>query len=349
MKKTHKLLSLVLALAMSLSLAACGGSSNSGNASSGDSSADAPAASGERKVIIAGTGLTDNHFGARALEEMKKYLDENTDTLTMEIYTNNEIGNDKDVLEAIQYGTATLNIPTPAVMANFAPAFNLLSLPFVFEDAETAHDLVDGEWGQKLAATAESAGFKVLGIGDYGFRQLTTSKKQVNSLADYAGLKIRVMQNNLYIATYSALGTNPTPMASGEVFTALQQNVVDGQENPLSNIYTQKFNEVQSYILKDNHVCDFLIFAFSKEFYDGLTADEQTALQAAVDVAVNYTREQCAADDADCEAKMADSLTITEISDEFRQECVDATASVREEYGKEADETLYNEMMEALA
>lgn len=219
----------------------------------------------------------------------------------------------------------------------------------IIEDAETAHNLVDGEWGQKLAATAESAGFKVLGIGDYGFRQLTTSKKQVNSMADYAGLKIRVMQNNLYIATYSALGADPTPMASGEVFTALQQNVVDGQENPLSNIYTQKFNEVQSYILKDNHVCDFLIFVFSKEFYDGLTADEQTALQAAVDVAVNYTREQCAADDADCEAKMAENLTITEISDEFRQECVDATASVREEYGKEADETLYNEMMEALA
>ena len=341
-----KMLSFVLAACMMLSLAACG-SSETADPDAAPSGEETPAAA-EKKVITVGTGLTDSHYGTVALEKMKEYLEANTDTLTVDIYANGSTGADKDVLEAIQYGTATLCIPTPAVMANFTPAYNLLSLPFIFEDAEAAHDLLDGEWGQKLCAAAEDAGFKVLGIGDYGFRQLTTSNKPIASMADYKGLKIRVMQNDLYIAMYEALGANPTPMASGEVFTALQQGVVDGQENPLSNIYTQKFNEVQKYILKDNHVCDFLIFAFSKEFYDALTADEQTALQEAVDIAVNYTREQCAAADAECEALMAEELSITEITPEFRSECVAAVQDVCESYGKAADEALYAELMSAL-
>lgn len=341
-----KMFSFGLAVCMVLSLVACG-SSESPDTSDTSSPDGAGIVSSDKKVITAGTGLTDSHYGTVALEKMKEYLEENTDTLTVEIYSNNSIGSDKDVLEAIQYGTATLCIPTPAVMANFTPAYNLLSLPFIFEDAEAAHNVLDGEWGQKLCAAAEDAGFKVLGIGDYGFRQLTTNKP-VSSMADYKGMKIRVMQNDLYIAMYEALGANPTPMASGEVFTALQQGVVDGQENPLSNIYTQKFNEVQKYILKDNHVCDFLIFAFSKEFYDGLTPAEQEALQASVDIAVEYTREQCAAADAECEELMSAGLTITEITPEFRNECVTAVQEVCATYGKAADETLYTELMSAL-
>lgn len=353
MMKMKKAFAMLASAVLMFFLAACGASDTdptpAQNTGGGQTQAEEPSGSGgERKVIITGTGLTDSHFGTLALQEMKTYLDENTDTLTMEIYPNNAIGNDKDVLEAIQYGTATLNIPTPAVMANFVPAYNLLSLPFIFESPEQAHGLMDSEWGQKLMDAAESAGFKVLGIGDYGFRQLTTSKKQISSLSDYSGLKVRVMQNDCYIAMYEALGANPTPMASGEVFTALQQGVVDGQENPLANIYTQKFNEVQSYILKDNHVCDFLVFAFSKEFYDGLTADEQAQLQAAVDVAVEYTRVQCAASDAECEEIMAQNMTITEIDVDFREDCVAATAPVRDEFGKAANADLYVEMMNAL-
>lgn len=357
MKFWKQMLLLALAGCLMIALTACGGGKNppSGGENEPDQSSaqqtqpSAPSApSGERKVIIAGTGLTDTHYGTVSLEKMKEYLEEHTDSLTVEIYPNNAIGNDKDVLEAIQYGTATLNIPTPAVMANFVPAYNLLSLPFIFEDAEAAHELLDGDWGRKLRASAESAGFQVLGIGDYGFRQLTSGKKEIKSLADYAGMKIRVMQNDLHIATYEALGANPTPMASGEVFTALQQKVVDGQENPLSNIYSQKFNEVQSFILKDNHVCDFLVFAFSKEFYDGLTPEEQTALQEAVDLAVAYTREQCAATDAECEAIMAKDMTITEITPDFRAECVAAVESIWDEFGNAADAELYAEMLAAL-
>lgn len=138
-----KMLSFVLAACMMLSLAACG-SSETADPDAAPSGEETPAAA-EKKVITVGTGLTDSHYGTVALEKMKEYLETNTDTLTVDIYANGSIGADKDVLEAIQYGTATLCIPTPAVMANFTPAYNLLSLPFIFEDAEAAHDLLDGE------------------------------------------------------------------------------------------------------------------------------------------------------------------------------------------------------------
>lgn len=355
-----KVLSIILALTLVVLCVACGGNSSAPAASAPAASApaasapanSAPAAStpanAEKKVIIAGTGLTETHYGTVSLEKMKEYLEANTDTLTVEIYPNQLIGADKDVMEAMLYGTATMCIPTPAVVSNFCTAYNLLSLPFIFQDADSAHNLLDGEWGQALMTAAESAGYKVLGIGDYGFRQVTTSKKQLTCIDDYKGLKMRTMQSDLYIAIYNALGANPTPMASGEVFTALQQNVVDGQENPLSNIYSQKYNEVQKYILKDNHVCDFLIFAFSKEFYDGLTADEQAALQKAVDIAVDYTREQCAAADAECEELMKNDLVITEITPEFREDCINAVADVRASYGEAADPKLYADLMKAL-
>ena len=146
-----------------------------------------------------------------------------------------------------------------------------------------------------------------LGFGDFGFRHITNNVRPIQTVEDMKGLKIRTMSVPIHLEMFEAMGASPTPMNSSEVFSALQQGVVDGQENPCSNIYSNKYHEVQKYLTLDGHVFTFVTFVCSKEWFESLTEAEQTAVREGVDIATEYMSQACTAEDeAALEAMIAE-------------------------------------------
>jgi tripartite ATP-independent transporter DctP family solute receptor len=306
-----------------------------------------PAPKGE-KVIIAGTVANKDQWVAKSLVIFKEYVEANT-SIKVDIFDSGQLGGDKEVVEGIKYGTATMCVPTAAVMGNFVKQYNILSLPFLFKTQEMGDKILQGQFGKKLKASVENAGYKCLGIGDQGYRHTTNNVRPITKLEDYKGLKIRTMENPAHLDTYRALGANPTPMAVTELFSALQQGIVDGQENPLSVIVARKFNEVQKYLTLDAHFADYLVYVISKNFYDGLNAKEKKVLQEGVNKAVEYSQKAVKEDDAKAlQTLRQSSMKVSEMAPGERVRIVQAVQPVLKKYRSQAGAALFDSLMKEI-
>ena len=182
----------------------------------------------------------------------------------------------------MQLGTQELTFTSTGPVPNFVPEVAILDIPFLFRDYAHARAVLDGPIGQELLQKFPSKGMVALAWGENGFRHMTNSKHVVNTPDDLKGLKMRTMENPVHIQAYKAFGIIPTPMAFPEVFTALQQGTVDGQENPLSVITSAKFDQVQKYLSLTGHVYSPALFLMNKAAFDKLSpADKQAFLDAA--------------------------------------------------------------------
>ena len=208
------------------------------------------------------------------------------------------LGGERESIEAVQLGTQELTFTSTGPVPNFVPEARILDIPFLFRDKAHAHAVLDGPIGQEMLAKFEAKGFKALAWGENGVRHMTNNKRAVNAPGDLKGLKMRTMENDVHIAAYKGFGIITTPMAFPEVFTALQQGTVDGQENPLSVITSAKFDQVQKYMSLTGHVYSPAIFLMNKAAFDTLSAaDKQIFLDAAKE-AVKANRARVAEDDA---------------------------------------------------
>lgn len=251
-------------------------------------------------VMKVGLGVPESHFEVRGMRLFEKYVEEKTNgEIEVELYPATQLGNDKEVLESIKVGIAQMNLPGPAVLSNFVKDFSIISLPYLFDNVDIANRVVDGKWGKDLLQKLNKAGFVGLGYGNFGYRQVTNNKRPITKLEDFKDLKLRVMQNPSHIATFRKLGANPTAMAFSEVFSALQQGVIDGQENPLKNISSNKLHEVQKYLTLTDHAYEWVVFVVGKKWYDKLTPKQQQVLQEASDIAIKYMCEAVEQDDAE--------------------------------------------------
>ncbi|MBI4735150.1 MAG: DctP family TRAP transporter solute-binding subunit [candidate division NC10 bacterium] len=183
-------------------------------------------------------------------------------------------------------GTIHLTVTSTGPLGGFVPEMNVVDLPFLFRDGEHAYKVLDGEIGRGLLNKFDAVGIKGLAFWENGFRHITTAKKPVREPADMKGLKIRVMENKVHQAAFRQLGSDATPMAWGEVFTSLQQGLLDAQENPIPIIYTFKLNEVQKYVALTGHVYSPAPLLMSKKSWDRMPPDIQkimfdTALEVA--------------------------------------------------------------------
>lgn len=303
------------------------------------------------KTMKVGLGVPESHFEVRAMKEFKKYVEEKTQgEILVDLYPATQLGNDKEVLEAIKVNVAHMNLPGPAVLGNFVKDFSIVSLPYLFATQEIADKVCDGPWGQKLLSKLDAAGFVGLGFGDFGYRHVTNNVRPITRLEDFKGLKLRVMQNPSHIAVFRSLGANPTAMAFSEVFSALQQGVIDGQENPLKNITSNKLTEVQKHLTLTRHVYEWIIFVVGKRFYDGLTPEQRKTLQEAAIIARDYMRNAVVADDAEALEEIRKAgLVVTELTPgEFARIQETATKTVVEEANK-INPQLYKELVEAIA
>jgi tripartite ATP-independent transporter DctP family solute receptor len=214
------------------------------------------------------------------------------------IHHSRQLGDERQVVEGLQLGTVHLAVSSTGPLGGFVPEMNVLDLPFLFRDASHAYKVLDGDIGRSLLEKFEAVGIKGLAFWENGFRHITTAKKPITRPTDLKGLKIRVMENRVHQAAFRQLGADATPMAWGEVFTSLQQGLLDAQENPIPIVSTFKLYEVQKFLALTGHVYSPAPVLLSKKSWDRMPADiQKILLDTAVEVAriqrqLNRTQEQ---------------------------------------------------------
>lgn len=205
----------------------------------------------------------------------------------IKVFPNSTIGNDRDMAEGMQIGSVDFAL-IAGVLGNFEPSIQIMELPYLFKDETHLRKVMYGPIGDELLdKLLKSSDIRGLAFWERGPRQLTTNKP-INSLNDIKGLKIRVPEIPPIIAAWKAMGTNPTPMAWGEVYTGLQQNVIEAQENPVPFIHAGKIYEVQKYIAMTNHKYEYVLIAMSNKAWLKLSADQQKAVKEAAAEATQY-------------------------------------------------------------
>lgn len=230
------------------------------------------------------------HFGAVKFKEIVESKTEGK--VQIDIFPNNQLGTgERDIIEGLQLGTVDIYVGSTGPMGGFEKKFLLFDFPFLFKDKKHVYAVLDGEIGKHIMGLLEAKGIHGMGWMENGFRNLTNSKRPVATPKDAAGLKIRTQENKVHMAMWRALGTDPTPMAWSEVFTALQQGTIDGQENPVPVIYTSKLFEVQKHLSLTRHVFSPAMIAMSKSAFESLPENYRSILEAAAQEAALYQRE----------------------------------------------------------
>jgi tripartite ATP-independent transporter DctP family solute receptor len=209
---------------------------------------------------------------------------------TVALFPNRQLGEEKEMVEALRFGTLDMGIVTNASVANLEPKLQLLDMPFLFKSSEQAHGVLDGPVGDTLKTAVNSKGIVVLGFMEAGFRTMINNSKPVLKPADVVGVKYRTMQNPVYIQMFQSLGGSPIPMAWGEVFTALQQGTVDGMEIPMAVVNGNKFYEVVKYLSLTNHTYTAIELLISKKVLAKLDAETQKTITEAGRLAVKNQR-----------------------------------------------------------
>jgi len=218
--------------------------------------------------------------------------------IKVQSFYSGSLGGERESIEAVQLGTQELTLTSTGPVPNFVPAARILDIPFLFRDKAHARAVLDGPIGQEMLKEFEPKGFKALAWAENGVRHMTNSKRAVNVPEDLKGLKMRTMENPVHVAAYKGFGIVTTPMAFPEVFTALQQGTVDGQENPLSVIMAAKFDQVQKHLSLTGHVYSPAIFLMNKAAFDKLSAADQQAFLEAAKEATKANRARVDEDDA---------------------------------------------------
>lgn len=290
MKK--RVFAFALTLVMTLGLTACGGKTT--DSSSGDSTAAAK----DSYTFKFADVVADNHpynMGARYFKEnLEAAAKEAGYNVTMEIYSNSALGGERELAESMQLGTLDMAL-IPGCAVSFNPKWGLIDLPYLFESREVAHAVLDGEIGKELAADMpEETGLRLLAYWENGFRNMTNSKAPINGPEDVKGVTIRVPETEVYVSFFSELGANVVTMSFSELYTALQQKTVDGQENPTALIATNKLYETQKYMSLTEHIYGPSELCFSEKIWKTLPADLQEIIQKCAEDARDYERQCCA-------------------------------------------------------
>lgn len=267
-----------------------------------------------------------------------KELVEAGSDLTIEIFPNAKLGDERTLLEGMQFGTIDMGLITNGPVSNFYPPIAVLELPFLFASPEEAYRVMDGAIGQELLANLDQVGLKGLAYAERGFRNLTNSKKEVLTPADLEGLKIRVMENPVYIDTFKALGANAVPMAWTEALTAMQQGTIDGQENPVNVVYSFKLAETQKFMSFTRHTYAPALFVMSPAIFNALDDKTQKLVKDSAQQAAEYERAWNA--EKETEQLAAIKEMGMKVSSPNLAPFKAAIAPVYEKYGKKFDKYL---------
>lgn len=335
--KTHTgrsaLKALALAAVVGLAVTGCGG----GGGDAGGS--------GEARQLLLGHGADPTNPRSEAATFFSEEVAELTDDqLTVQVQGSEQLGSDSEMMVSLSSGTLDLTANSQGAVSGSVPEIALFGLPFLFESSEHAYAVIDGPIGDEVAAAAEGAGFKVLAWWDNGIRDITNSKKPIETPDDVAGLKIRTPEDPMTIDIFNALEANPTPLAFSELYLALQQGAVDGQENPITNIASSKLYEVQEHLARTGHKYEVTPFIISMSTWESLAPEQQEAVQTAADEARDMQRELMLAKSEELYTELEGEIAITTPELEpFRE----ATSSVYDKWSAEYPELVEQFVSEA--
>ncbi len=232
------------------------------------------------RTIRVSNGVNADHPVGNGVAAMTECLAEKSGgAMKVNAFWGGALGGDLDATQALRSGTQEMVVTSSSPLAGLMPALGVFDLPFLFANEAEADAILDGDFGAKISADLEEFGVVNLAFWENGFRNLTNSSRPVEKWEDLQGMRVRVMQNNIFIDTFSNMGANATPMAFGEVFSALETKAIDAQENPFVTIDTSKFYEVQDYLSVTRHAYTPFLVLYSKPLWDQLSAEEQQALR----------------------------------------------------------------------
>lgn len=242
------------------------------------------------------------HTSSVAMEQFKVAVEAATGReLTVDLFPAMQLGGAQENVDQTRSGAIFGTVIGAAFLSRTVPEISALSVPFLFTDRQQAFRVVDGKVGELIGQRLADKGFLLLGFMELGARHVTNNARPIRALADFKGLKIRLQPDDIHLATFRALGANPVAMDIKEVYSALQQGVLDGQENPYAVIRDRNFNQVQKYLTGTGHFFDFILVVANKRRFDSLKPAHQQAIRAAMQKAVAKQR-------ADAEKADLDSL-----------------------------------------
>jgi TRAP-type transport system periplasmic protein len=234
------------------------------------------------RTLKISNGVNEDHPVGAGVRKMQEVLTAKSGgKLKLNAFWGGSAGGDLQATQALRAGTQEMVVTSSSPLVGIVKELGVFDLPFLFANEKEVDAVLDSSAAAYFNKKLEDAGVVNLAYWENGFRNLTNSKRPVAKVEDFDGVKVRVMQNNIFLDTFKTLGTNAVPMAFGEVFTALETRTIDGQENPFVTINTSKFYEVQRYLSVTRHAYTPFLVLYSKKMWDGLSKDEQAALREA--------------------------------------------------------------------
>ncbi|MBB4124141.1 TRAP transporter substrate-binding protein [Martelella radicis] len=283
-----------------------------------------------------GHPYNESHPLAQGAQMFADIIGEKTGgNVDIEVYPNSTIGSSRELVESMQIGVVDFALVPTTNVASFYPPLDIFYLPFLFRDSEHAYAVSDGPVGEELyAGLLAETGIRTLGMFESGFRTITTSDKKIEAPEDMQGVKFRVVNNPLNVATFKALGANPTPMPLSEVFTGLQQGTVEGQDNPVGNVKAFGFDKVQDYITLSNHQWAGIMFLADDKMWEVLPEDLQALFaETALETQTWERAELQKVEQQYLDEMEADGMTVTVLTPEQASAFQEAMEPVWAEYG----------------
>lgn len=289
----------------------------------------AVSASAKDTIRVAGNFAAE-HSSSLAMLKFEEELERlSNGEIDVNIFPAQQLGGAAENVQAVKIGAIELMWVGTAYLTRTVPELEAIGLPFQFGSREEAFAIADGPVGAALDGKMADEGMTSMGYMELGFRHLTNNVRAIETVEDIAGLKIRLQPNETHLATFRALDANPVAMDVKELYSALEQGVIDGQENPFAIIDVAGYAEVQQYVSNTGHFFDFISVIGNKDWFDGLDVDTQTIVQDAMTTAVAYQRELAAEQDAAGLAKLeAKGMTYTAVSPDLAKALRDNTSGV---------------------
>lgn len=341
-----KLVCLAMSLLMVLSMTACGNNaSSSDNSSSSDSNSSS--SSDEKIILRAADNMADDFQWNINLRMFGELLSERTNgQVELEIYPNSELGDDQALAEMIRSGNLDIQVTGSGVPGRWWGEMSICEMPYLYKSLEHVEAATTGENLEWMREELLNYDFYLLANWNRASRQILSNVK-IESLADFSGVKIRVPETDNMVTSFKALGANPTPLAYSEVFTSLQQKVVDAVENPLSSMYTMRFHETTKYLIMTNHCFSFSVVLMSPKTWDSLSPELQQIVVECMDEVTAYNNEITATEDQGFIDKMVDETGI-EVIYVDTAEWAAAAEKVHEQLAKEGNaEEMYRRVLAA--
>lgn len=289
----------------------------------------ASVAHGQQRLRIA-SNFPSDHTASQSMEIFKTEVEKATNgELQIDLFPDMQLGGATENVDQVRSGIVFAVVSSIAYYTRIVPEFEAVSLPFIFSSRDAAFRVMDGQVGELLNEKMLDSGFVTLGYGELGFRHVTNNVRPITSVDDFKGLKMRLQPNEVHLATFRALGSNPVSMDVSELYSALQQGVLDGQENPYNIIATRRFGEVQEHLSNTGHFFDYINVVANKRQFENLTETQQEAVRAAMQKAMAWQRAEAEKlDDGWREKLIEGGMTYTPVSDDLRNDLREATSSV---------------------